>query len=63
MRVEHKRNRRLPYIIEECVEFLYRNDGLEIEGIFRYQDILISIFYNFYECKQIMNFTVTTKTR
>lgn len=34
MAFEHKLNRRLPYIMEQCVHFLTKN-GLDVEGIFR----------------------------
>ncbi|XP_041364498.1 rho GTPase-activating protein 24-like [Gigantopelta aegis] len=34
MKYTRKQKRKIPFIIEECVEFLYKN-GLESEGIFR----------------------------
>ena len=36
MKYAQKQNRKVPYIIEECVEYIYKN-GLETEGIFRYK--------------------------
>lgn len=40
MAFEHKLNRRLPYIMEQCVHFLTKN-GLDVEGIFRFNFSLI----------------------
>lgn len=35
MAYEHKLNRKMPYIMEQCVNFLTEN-GLDVEGIFRF---------------------------
>ena len=35
MAYEHKLGRKLPYLMEECVNFL-TNNGLDVEGIFRF---------------------------
>lgn len=41
---EYKFNRRLLYIMEQCVYFLIKN-GLDVEGIFRFNFLFIIIFY------------------
>lgn len=48
MAFEHKLNRRLPYIMEQCVHFLTKN-GLDVEGIFRFNFSLITTLDSFDE--------------